>query len=138
MSAGEPGANQDTFELDRMNILRQRIIVLIVTSVVVIALLLLALQIYHEQKQLGGPSSRPTDTQKTQLREQVSIQIRTTLLTIGVAFTGLLLLYAFLRWSRHYRDSLTRSQPPPTSADDVWSMHKVPPDKGDSDDNEGL
>ena len=53
---------------------------------------------------------------------------------------GLLLLagvfiissYAFVRWSRRFRNQLLRKPHPPTPSDDVWAMHRLP-----DDDNRG-
>lgn len=44
-----------------------------------------------------------------------------------ILFLGLVIsTYAFLRWSRRFRKNLTRRPRPPTPADDVWAMHKLP------------
>jgi hypothetical protein len=47
--------------------------------------------------------------------------------------------YAFLRWSRRYKRWLLRSPSKPTPHEDVWQMHKLPPEltedeQPDSDD----
>ena len=34
--------------------------------------------------------------------------------------------FAFLRWSRRFRDRLLRRPRPPTRAEDVWAMHRLP------------
>ena len=33
---------------------------------------------------------------------------------------------AFFRWSRRFRSALLRRPRPPTPADDVWAMHRLP------------
>ncbi len=34
--------------------------------------------------------------------------------------------FAFLRWSRRFRNWMLCQPHPPTSADDVWAMHRMP------------
>jgi len=43
---------------------------------------------------------------------------------------------AFLRWSRHFRKLILHKPAPPTPAEDVWQMHRLPPeaDVEDGDD----
>src|SRR5262245_63849172 len=43
---------------------------------------------------------------------------------------------AFLRWSRHFRRLILRAPAAPTPVEDVWQMHRLPPDEdpGDADD----
>lgn len=40
--------------------------------------------------------------------------------------------YAFIRWSRRYRQWLLRTPPPATPDEDVWAMHRLP-DEEDED-----
>lgn len=36
--------------------------------------------------------------------------------------------FAFLRWSRHFRNTLLRPPRPPSPSEDVWAMHRLPED----------
>jgi hypothetical protein len=45
-------------------------------------------------------------------------------------------VFAFLRWSRNFRRSLMRRPHPPTPADDVWAMHKLPPELEEPSDSQ--
>ncbi|MHC4674242.1 MAG: hypothetical protein ACYTF1_19425 [Planctomycetota bacterium] len=48
------------------------------------------------------------------------------LIIVGIFSIGSL---AMIRWSRRFRKRLLRKPSPPTPADDVWSMHRLPNDK---------
>ncbi|UCD30580.1 MAG: hypothetical protein JSV03_08975 [Planctomycetota bacterium] len=43
---------------------------------------------------------------------------------------------AMMRWSRRFRRKLLRKPKPPTTVDDVWSMHRLPEDINRPDPNE--
>ncbi len=54
----------------------------------------------------------------------------------AVLLLGLLLVivflaasYAIVRSSRRLRELIFRERPPPTTSDDVWAMHKLPPEE---------
>lgn len=110
-----------------MDNLRPRIAVLLVAALVILGLASVTVHMFRQQTS-GPASTRPlSDEEKAALRARASPPVWTTLLSVGVAFAGLLAVYVFLRWSRVYRSRLLRRPTPPTPVDDVWSMHRLDP-----------
>lgn len=49
-------------------------------------------------------------------------------------FALVIVLSAFLRWSRHFRHDLLRRPDPPTPYVDAWAMHRPPPAENEPQD----
>jgi hypothetical protein len=76
----------------------------------------------HEPVQTPGrPASEPVERQRV-VRALPSLLLLGALLVVVFLFGT----YAFLRFSRRYRQLLDRERPPPADSRDVWSMHQVP------------
>lgn len=110
--------------------LRMRMCVLFVAAAVAGGLLATAIYVVRQQQaRLAEQGSTPlTPEQKAQLKQRMAIPMQVTLAVAAVGFGTLVILYAFLRWSRHFRSQLGRTSRPPTAVEDVWSMHRPPPE----------
>jgi hypothetical protein len=108
--------------------------VLFVAAAVAGGLLATAIYVVRQQQaRLAEQGSTPlTPEQKAQLKQRMAIPMQVTLAVAAVGFGTLVILYAFLRWSRHFRSQLGRASRPPTPVEDVWSMHRPPPEVQES------
>ena len=72
----------------------------------------------------SAPTSRPS------LRDDPrAIRWRKTIFWSSILiFVGIVGSIAIVRFSRRYADYLKDDPPAPTASEDVWSMHRLPPD----------
>ena len=77
----------------------------------------------------SAPTSRPS------LRDDPrAIRWRRTIFWSAIViFIGLVGSVAIVRFSRRYAAYLKDGPPAPTASDDVWSMHRLPPEATDDD-----
>lgn len=76
----------------------------------------------------GQPTTAPESTTRPSLRNDPrAIRWRKTIFWSGVIlFVGLVASVAIVRFSRRYAAYLKDEPTPPTSSEDVWSMHRLP------------
>ena len=79
-------------------------------------------------------ASQPATTSDTQALGRTLRNI----LYILVVLVGVFVVssYAFIRWSRRYKRWLLREPTHPTPHEDVWPMHKLPPEDDEDEDSE--
>ena len=89
----------------------------------------LTLQYQYSQYEsvLSGPGPLPDDKATARMLQAVLFWL---LVLIGVFMICTL---AFLRWSRRFRKLLLARPRPPTPADDVWSMHRLPEETAETE-----
>lgn len=84
--------------------------------------------IFYQQHlvQTSAPLHPPSVVTDRIPTAQIIQKVLFLLLTLVLAFCVASL--AFLRFSRRFRQWLFHKPAPPTPADDVWSMHRLPPE----------
>jgi ABC-type Fe3+ transport system permease subunit len=104
---------------------RRRLAIALSLLGVVLVLGGVALTIQHQQsiaRTQGEAGSIPPE-QRVRLAQAIQQILFVLLVLVGVFAIGTL---AFLRWSRRFRSQLFRRPRPPTPAEDVWAMHRLP------------
>jgi uncharacterized membrane protein YidH (DUF202 family) len=82
------------------------------------------------QEQLAQVEQRPTHQASRSVMLALTIQQVLFWLLILIVIFGVS-VFAFLRWSRRFREWMFYRPHPPTPADDVWTMHRLP-EQGES------
>jgi hypothetical protein len=116
---------------DRIN--PPRIASLLLVLGLVIFIVSLGVLAYGEpdERRAAGAAGRSADDPAQALLSITWMQATFWLAILMFAFV--ILLSAFLRWSRHYRRRLFRSPAEPTRYADAWSMHRLPEDHSDDE-----
>jgi hypothetical protein len=106
---------------------RRQFALILSAAGIVLIIIGFGLIVHHQEQLESGQISQPPLT--AEARALTARQLKQVLFFL-VVLVGIfsVSVYAFLRWSRSFRRSLLRRPHPPTPADDVWSMHRLPPD----------
>ena len=83
----------------------------------------------HQIESYRAAHLPPTSQEAIQTAKAMKHLLFGLLLLAGVFLVS---SYAFVRWSRRFRNQILRKPRPPTPSDDVWAMHRLP-----DDDNHG-
>ncbi len=84
----------------------------------------------------GESGPRPVSTQPITSEEKGKLALAQAMQRALLALIVLVIIFAFgslawIRWSRRFRAWLLREPRPPTPAEDVWAMHRLP-EEGES------
>lgn len=90
---------------------------LLLLGVLLVLLGVLLVVSYHPP---ANPASIPKVADTPRLLQSMLYVLVLLVLVFAVS------VIAFLRWSRHFRQLILRRKAPPTPAEDVWAMHRLP------------
>ncbi|NLX14063.1 MAG: hypothetical protein GXY44_10475 [Phycisphaerales bacterium] len=111
-------------------------VLLLLSGILILAVLAIRPAWHSKQQPRSIATTRPAvDTEREQLLLAQAIQrvlLALIVLVLIFTFAGL----AWLRWSRRFRVWLFREPHPPTPADDVWAMYRLPEEPEDTDEND--
>ena len=81
--------------------------------------------LYHQYniKTIGNLYAEGAKARNLPLAQAIRYVLFWLLIIVGIFSIGTL---AMIRWSRRFRRRLLRKSPPPTEAEDVWTMHRLP------------
>jgi len=113
---------------------RQRIALVLLLIGTALLLAGVAMVLQH-QNTLHTPQAKSVTSQAPEAKLRVAQILKESLfalLVLVIIFgTG---TFAFLRWSRRFRQRLLRRPRPPTPSEDVWAMHRLPDELGPTGD----
>lgn len=82
------------------------------------------------EKMASAPPSSRDSADARKVAETMPLFVLAGLILVLVFVFG---SYAFLRFSRRYRQTLEHERAPPSDARDVWQMHRIPDYEDDED-----